>query len=47
MKNNSNNNFFAGKVGGWRDDFDEEMTEQAEKWIADNLRGTDFRFPHF
>ncbi|XP_045445697.1 luciferin sulfotransferase-like [Melitaea cinxia] len=36
-----------GKVGGWRDDFDEEMTEQAEKWIADNLRGTDFRFPHF
>lgn len=36
-----------GKVGGWRDDFDEEMTEQAEKWIADNLRGTDFSFPHF
>ncbi|CAH2086174.1 unnamed protein product [Euphydryas editha] len=35
-----------GKVGGWRDDFDEEMTEQAEKWIAENLRGTDFRFPN-
>ncbi|KAJ0180696.1 hypothetical protein K1T71_004100 [Dendrolimus kikuchii] len=35
-----------GKAGGWRDYFDEEMTEQAERWIADNLRDTDLRFPH-
>ncbi|XP_045491378.1 sulfotransferase 1C4-like [Colias croceus] len=35
-----------GKAGGWRDYFDEEMTLQAEKWIADNLRDTDLRFPH-
>lgn len=35
-----------GKAGGWRDYFDEEMTEQAEKWIADNLKDTDFRYPH-
>ncbi|KAM3963079.1 sulfotransferase 1C4-like [Aphomia sociella] len=35
-----------GKAGGWRDYFDEEMTKQAENWIADNLRDTDFRFPH-
>ncbi|XP_026724695.1 sulfotransferase family cytosolic 1B member 1-like isoform X3 [Trichoplusia ni] len=34
-----------GKSGGWRDYFDEEMTQQAEKWIADNLRDTDLRFP--
>ncbi|XP_026329538.1 sulfotransferase 1C4-like [Hyposmocoma kahamanoa] len=35
-----------GKAGGWRDYFDEEMTAQADRWIADNLRNTDFRFPH-
>ncbi|XP_075969860.1 luciferin sulfotransferase-like [Anticarsia gemmatalis] len=34
-----------GKVGGWRDYFDEEMTQQAEQWIADNLRDSDLRFP--
>ncbi|CAB3228639.1 unnamed protein product [Arctia plantaginis] len=36
-----------GKAGGWRDYFDEEMTQQAEQWIAENLRDTDLRFPHF
>ncbi|CAB3255262.1 unnamed protein product [Arctia plantaginis] len=35
-----------GKTGGWRDYFDEEMTQQAEQWIADNLRNTDLRYPH-
>ncbi|CAH1645920.1 unnamed protein product [Spodoptera littoralis] len=35
-----------GKAGGWRDYFDEEMTQQAEKWIEDNLKDTDLRFPH-
>ncbi|CAD0196951.1 unnamed protein product [Chrysodeixis includens] len=35
-----------GKSGGWRDYFDEEMTQQAERWIADNLRDTDLRFPN-
>ncbi|XP_053625703.1 sulfotransferase 1 family member D1-like [Plodia interpunctella] len=34
-----------GKSGGWRDYFDEEMTRQAERWIEDNLRDTDLRFP--
>ncbi|XP_075969857.1 sulfotransferase 1C4-like [Anticarsia gemmatalis] len=35
----------TGKAGGWRDYFDEEMTQQAEQWIADNLRDTDLRYP--
>ncbi|CAK1581653.1 unnamed protein product [Parnassius mnemosyne] len=35
-----------GKVGGWRDYFDEKMTEQAQRWIDENLRDTDLRFPH-
>ncbi|CAH0721878.1 unnamed protein product, partial [Brenthis ino] len=35
-----------GKAGGWCDYFDEEMTAEANKWIADNLRDTDLRFPH-
>ncbi|KAI5632728.1 sulfotransferase domain-containing protein [Phthorimaea operculella] len=35
-----------GKVGGWRDYFDEEMTQQADAWMQQNLRDTDLRFPH-
>ncbi|XP_047512926.1 sulfotransferase 1E1-like [Pieris napi] len=35
-----------GKSGGWRDYFDEEMTAQADKWMEENLRDTDLRFPH-
>ncbi|XP_045785349.1 luciferin sulfotransferase-like isoform X2 [Maniola jurtina] len=35
-----------GKSGGWRDHFDAEMTAQADEWIAEHLRDTDFRFPH-
>ncbi|CAB3235052.1 unnamed protein product [Arctia plantaginis] len=34
-----------GKAGGWREYFDEEMTQQADQWIANNLRDTDLRFP--
>ncbi|KAH9635328.1 hypothetical protein HF086_017894 [Spodoptera exigua] len=34
-----------GKSGGWRDYFDEEMTQQAERWIEENLKDTDLRFP--
>lgn len=34
-----------GKTGGWRDYFDEEMTQQAEQWINDSLRDTDLRYP--
>ncbi|KAJ8725832.1 hypothetical protein PYW08_004015 [Mythimna loreyi] len=34
-----------GKSGGWRAYFDDEMTQQAERWIEDNLRDTDLRFP--
>ncbi|KPJ06271.1 Sulfotransferase family cytosolic 1B member 1 [Papilio machaon] len=35
-----------GKAGGWRDYFDEEMEQEAEKWMEKNLRDTDLRFPH-
>ncbi|KAI5632724.1 sulfotransferase domain-containing protein [Phthorimaea operculella] len=35
-----------GIVGGWRDYFDEEMMQQADTWMQQNLRDTDFRFPH-
>ncbi|CAH2240194.1 jg1759 [Pararge aegeria aegeria] len=35
-----------GKSGGWRDYFDAVMSAQADEWIAKNLQGTDFRFPH-
>ncbi|XP_068629343.1 sulfotransferase 1C4-like [Battus philenor] len=35
-----------GKAGGWRDYFDEEMTQEADRWMEENLRNTDLRFPH-
>ncbi|CAH0721879.1 unnamed protein product, partial [Brenthis ino] len=35
-----------GKSGGWREHFDEEMTAEADEWIKNMLRSTDFRFPH-
>ncbi|XP_072943493.1 sulfotransferase 1C4-like [Epargyreus clarus] len=34
-----------GKTGGWRDHFDEEMMQQADRWIEENLRDTDLHFP--
>ncbi|CAG9773792.1 unnamed protein product [Ceutorhynchus assimilis] len=34
-----------GKNGGWKNYFDQEMDEEANQWIEENLRDTDFRFP--
>ncbi|VVC96643.1 unnamed protein product [Leptidea sinapis] len=34
-----------GKVGGWRQYFDDEMMDQADRWITDNLFNTDLRYP--
>lgn len=35
----------AGKVGQWREVFDDEMTKQAEEWIYQNLKDTDIKLP--
>ncbi|GBP28014.1 Sulfotransferase family cytosolic 1B member 1 [Eumeta japonica] len=34
-----------GKAGGWQEYFDEEMSAEAEKWMQENLKKTDMRFP--
>ncbi|CAH0406344.1 unnamed protein product [Chilo suppressalis] len=34
-----------GKAGDWRGYFDEEMMQQAQRWMEHNLRDTDLRFP--
>ncbi|XP_026829310.1 sulfotransferase 1C4 isoform X2 [Ooceraea biroi] len=36
-----------GGSGGWRDMFTPEMDAEADKWIEENLRDTDLRFPFF
>ncbi|XP_043577837.1 sulfotransferase 4A1-like [Bombus pyrosoma] len=36
-----------GKSGGWQDIFTEELNAKADKWIEENLRGTDLIFPYF
>ncbi|XP_072943670.1 sulfotransferase 1C4-like [Epargyreus clarus] len=47
LRNGEQSFLRKGKVGGWREDFDDEMRQQAERWIADNLRDTDLRFPSY
>ncbi|KAL4714529.1 hypothetical protein ACJJTC_006575 [Scirpophaga incertulas] len=34
-----------GKAGGWTEYFDEEMTQQASRWMEVNLQRTDLKFP--
>ncbi|XP_069365735.1 uncharacterized protein [Maniola hyperantus] len=36
-----------GMPGEWLEYFDAEMTAQADEWIAEHLRDTDLRFPHY
>ncbi|KAL4714545.1 hypothetical protein ACJJTC_006591 [Scirpophaga incertulas] len=36
-----------GKSGGWRDYYDDEMREQADRWIEENLKDCDLRFPSY
>lgn len=34
-----------GKNGGWKDDFSPELEKRANRWITENLKKTDLRFP--
>ncbi|KAF4524245.1 hypothetical protein B566_EDAN008791 [Ephemera danica] len=34
-----------GKTGGWREEFTPELNARADKWIEENLKNTDLRFP--
>ncbi|XP_063531416.1 luciferin sulfotransferase-like [Cydia strobilella] len=34
-----------GKSGTWREQFDKEMVAQAQRWMRENLAGSDLRFP--
>lgn len=34
-----------GKTGGWSEEFTDELNERAERWIEENLKNTDLRFP--
>ncbi|XP_014474012.1 PREDICTED: sulfotransferase family cytosolic 1B member 1-like [Dinoponera quadriceps] len=36
-----------GVSGGWKDIFTPELTARADKWIEENLKNTDLRFPYF
>lgn len=35
----------SGKTGGWRDYFDDELNARADKWIQENIKGTNIKFP--
>lgn len=34
-----------GEAGGWKEMFTEELNIKANKWIQENLKNTDLRFP--
>lgn len=36
---------FKGKNGGWTEEFTKELSDQADNWIAENLKQTDIKFP--
>lgn len=36
-----------GGIGGWKEVFTRELDARADKWIEENLRDTDLRFPFF
>lgn len=36
-----------GCIGDWKTIFTPELNAKAEKWIEENLRDTDLRFPLF
>ncbi|XP_063531415.1 sulfotransferase 1E1-like [Cydia strobilella] len=36
-----------GKSGTWREQFDDEMAAQAQRWMRENLAGSDLRFPDY
>lgn len=43
---NKRNQFIRnGKVGGYKEYFDEEMEKEAQQWISHNLKDTDLEFP--
>lgn len=35
----------TGKIGGWKNYFNDELTHDANKWIKENLKQTSMRFP--
>ncbi|XP_063359265.1 luciferin sulfotransferase-like [Cydia amplana] len=36
-----------GESGAWREQFDEEMAAQAQRWMRDHLAGSELRFPDY
>lgn len=36
-----------GKIDGWQTEYTPELRSRAEKWIEDNLKETDLRFPNY
>lgn len=34
-----------GKTGGWQEEFTPELMDRANRWIQQNLKNTDMRFP--
>ena len=44
---NFTNSFYTGKSGSWKEEFSPELNIRADKWIQENLKHTDLRFPQY
>jgi hypothetical protein len=44
---NFTNPFNTGKSGNWKEEFSPELNRRADKWIQENLKHTDLRFPQY
>jgi len=44
---NFTNPFYTGKSGSWKEKFSPELNRRADKWIQENLKHTDLRFPQY
>jgi hypothetical protein len=41
------NPFYTGKNGSWKEEFTPELSKQADRWIQENIKHTDLRFPMY
>jgi hypothetical protein len=41
------NPFYTGKNGSWKKEFTPELSKRADRWIQENMKHTDLRFPMY
>jgi hypothetical protein len=45
LNSNAQNFIRNGKTGNWNEEFTPELLKRCKKWMEENLKDTDLRFP--